>query len=441
MTKKWRRTRLCALICAIAVPTASALAQSSDTTPPPQTGTTTWQKPQPSETQRVTQNPSRDSRNSFGFSVEAMGMYDNNPYGSGSLNQQDMAEVFAPSIFATLSHRKLMMHVEYQLAYRRYPDDHTLTSTTNDGGFELAYEKSKRLSFSVQDHARSGPNDFLSLSGGGTGLYSISGLMPTQQVFFDRQRIVSNSALASMSFKATRNNTFAFTTDHEQSQFSVNTVENTTTARAMASENYQVSKSWGISGEVSNQWVTSVSGIRSGRILEFLGGLNIRVSKGFSIQGRAGVEEVHSGLGPKYSSTGEASFSHTSRTNNISVSYSLRSGYQLGLAGLNRNDSVTGSFDQKLGRYVTFHLQSTYFRTIGLAYYGHLSTMASSGGFEFSVHPSVVLTLSGNYMDQRQGTTTNNAATLNASRTMLMAGVSYLFPPVKPKRGAAPVAR
>jgi hypothetical protein len=369
----------------------------------------------------------------FGFSLSFQGFYDSNIFGGSSTEVGARGAGFSPSVFANFSSRKYVFHVDGSYSYRNYLRHSELNANVEGGGLEFIYQPTRRLHFSVVGNVRGGTNDFLSYAGAGLGMASTNLTGAPLQTFFNPMHMFTGSATSDVSFESSRNNTLNASAQYTDSRFTQMRTANTNQIAGQASDSYKFSSKWSMVVQAQSQWIGSDTGVTNGRMESFTGGLSYQAPKGWGFSWTAGDQRVRSANGVSDGITAQLSATRASERNRFSVHYSRSAGYQLGLTGLNKMDSFDAAFDRSFGRRVSFHLTSRYYRTLGVALYGGLNTVVGSAGWEFALSPSLVASLSGDYMHQTQKAVTTTALTLNADRYMAFVGISYSFPSARPK--------
>lgn len=400
-------------------------------------------QPQQNQGRTLSDRPAWDRRNSFGFTLGVLGFYDSNLFGGPEFKQAEEAVIFMPRLFANLGTRKSMLHADYQFGYRMFPDRRDLDAKNHEGGIEYSYEASRRTRFSISDRGRFGPNDFLLFTGqplivpnqGEPGLNA--------QVFFDQQPMWYNALGGTASHQWSRSNSFETSAYYNTFHYDAHPGENTSSVLVLATDDHRLNRRWSLSGAGSYELIDSVSGLRDGRIVRFVGGLKFQLGRSWEIAGRAGGERVHFAVTDQNLTTYEAALTRTSLINRFDLRYSRRSQYQLGLAGLNMSDTAEMVWDQRLGARMALQLISRYWRTSGLAFYGRLETISAGAGIEYAAHPSIVLSLSGNYFYQRALHPAVGLPDLTIDRYIVFAGITYLYPSMKRElragRGVNPI--
>jgi hypothetical protein len=376
----------------------------------------------------------------FGFTLGVQGFYDSNIFGGGSDKVGARGAGFSPSVFANFSSRKYVFHVDGSYTYRNYLHHSELNANVEGGALEFLYQPTRRLHFSVHGSARGGTNDFLSYAGAGLGMQGTNLTGAPLQTFFNPMHMFTGSAMSDVSFESSRNNTLSASAQYTDSRYSQQQTANTNQIVGQARDSYKVSTKWSLDFQAQGQWIGSDTGITSGRTESLSGGLSYQAPRGWGFSCMVGDQRVHSGFGVSDGTTAQLSATRSSERNRFSVHYSRSAGYQLGLSGLNKTDSFDAGFDRSFSRRVSFHLASRYYRTLGVSLYGGVDTAVGSAGWEIALSPSLVASLSANYMNQNQKTATVAALSLNADRYMVVVGVVYSFPSARPRSRAPQTA-
>jgi hypothetical protein len=399
-----------------------------------QAGTEDSRRPKLTASRRISESPSRESRNTYGFSLGVFGLYDSNIFSSYDSKEGESAVMLMGRVYTNFGRGKSLLHFDYQFAERLYPGRRDLDTQNHDGRFEYTYKASRRTTFSMSDRGRYGPNDILAFTSGSFIQIPIGDQGPNQQIFFDRQRMWSNFLEARVSYQPSHRNRFDAAVEYRVYRYRSTSRQDTDSVRAFATDEYQFSRRWSIILDASNEWVASSSGGRDGTILRGRGGLTYRFSKQWNVAGKAGVERAHYGGNTNTRGTYEASVSRTSSSNRLEIRYALLSGYQLGLSGLNRTDRADAVFDQQMWSRVSVHLLSRYYRTSGLADFDNVQTTGGSVGFDYAMQPNIVASVFAHYLYQREGVSPAMGMSLDLDRYLVYGGVYFLFPPVR--RGA-----
>ncbi len=393
-----------------------------------QTATDTWQRPEPSLTRRISNSSAREIRNTFGFSLGVLGLYDSNVYGTLGGKTGETGLGLLPRVYVNFGNRRSVLHLDYQFMYRMYPGLRELDARTHNGGFEYTYKPTRKITFSIADRVRSGANDIFSISG-----YSLIETQPgdstqNQQVFTDRQNMFSNSTLGTLAYQSSRKNRASVSAEYLNYRYNSRPDQDTKSLRARANDSYQFSRNWFIEGEAENEWVDSHTDSRHGRIFRALGRLRYKFSKNWEIGGGAGADKVNLRAGNDVAPTYEAFLSRSTRANLLDLRYSRRSGYQLGLEGLNQSDILSASFDQQLGSRTSAHIMTYYYHTPGSAAYGGYNTISGNAGVEFAILRSLLLSFSGNYVYQQHTGSGTAIEEFGGDRYILTVGVFYMYP-------------
>jgi hypothetical protein len=396
-----------------------------------QAGTESSRRPKLTSSRRISESPSREGRNTYGFSLGVFGLYDGNVFSSSVSKEGESALMLMPRVYTNFGQGKSFLHLDYQFAERLYPGRRDLDTQNHDGWLEYLYRASRRTTFSLSDRGRYGPNDILAFTSGSFVEIPIGDQGPNQQVFFDRQRMWSNWLDGRLSYKSSRRNQFDAAVAYRVYRYRSTSGEDTDSVRAFATDEYQFSRRWSLTLDASNEWVTSSSGVRDGTILRGLVGLRYRFSKRWDVAGKAGAERVHNGGITNTGGTYEASVSRTSLSNRLEIHCARLSGYQLGLSGLNRTDRADVIFDQRVGRRVSLHLLSRYYRTSGLEDLGKVQTMGGSVGLDYAIKPNIVASVLAHSLYQREGISPTMGMSLNLDRYLVYGGLYFLFPPVR----------
>ena len=367
---------------------------------------------------------SRDKRNWFGFVLGAFGYYDNNLLGTIDERRGDSAAAISPGIFFNFAGQRTALHTDYRFTYRRYVHNRDLDARNHEGGFELTRRLSRRTSLSLADHARSGPNDILGITGAGSARM-VADAEIGRQFFFDQQRLLTNYLSARFTAETGRRNRFNITAGYNTYRYRTTRREDTDTIQAGLSDEYRLTRKLSLSGEVTNDWVDSSSDIRDGRILRALGGPRWQITRYWEAFGRAGMERVSQGGAARIGETYEASLSRTTDSSRIELRYQRRAGVQLGLRGVNRYETARAGYDRRLTSWMSGHLYSTYYRTDRLDRYGRLESVGGSAGFEFLLRHDLVATAFGHYLYQTQKQAV--LGRFDVDRYIVFAGLQYYF--------------
>lgn len=403
------------------------------------------------QSRRISDRSARNARTLFGFSVGAFGLYDSNFLSSQTHKQGEPGIVLSPRGYFNLGRRKSVLHLDYQFAFRRYPNQSEFDARNHEGGIEYVYLATRKLSFLLRDSGRMGPNDILSLTAG-------AGLIPladeshmNQQLFFDQQRMWSNSASAGMNYQSSRNNSYSMTSDYYIARYRSSPGQNTDRISARVTNRRQITKNLTLNIHASNEWTNSADHLRDGKILRLQGGVSYRLGRNWEISGGSGWERVSLDTGEGSFPGYETSVARLTPSNRIEVRYWRQSNFQFGLSGLNRNDTIEATFNQMIGSRTSFQLLAHYYRTGNVYVYGSIQTIASSAGIEYAPHPSFVISVMAHYLHQMQDkapviTDQPNVLpgglvilgqpayviipglNLQIDRYIVQAGITYLFP-------------
>lgn len=415
---------LAALTYVLLCSSIAAFAQTEEEAgPSARDNQSTSARPEISPKRRLSQRPAGDINNHFGFSLGILGWYDSNI--SGSTPKEGMAAISPnPKFFVNLSTRKTALHLDYEFLYRHYPDKSSDDSQLHEGGVEYIHQLSRSATISIQDSVRSGPNDILaSINSNNFNLSS------GQQVFFDQKKLLQNSLSGGLTYQRPRSrNSLMLRSDYQIFRYDSQPDQDTDSVGLYAVDNFRISKQWFIVGNISNEWINSVTNSRDGTILRFLGGLAYRPTQNWEFAFKAGGEHVSLDSGNR-GITYEGNATHTTKRNRLDIRYQHQSGYQIGLVNLNRYHSVRGGFDQQLNSRISMHLMSNFYRT-NTRDFGKVDTLGGGAGFDFALHPSFTATVSGNYIYQRSSYPLLNKS-LNTDRYIIYAGLQYLFPSIR----------
>jgi hypothetical protein len=375
------------------------------------------------QTYQISERTLRQNQNSAGFSLGILGLYDSNYLGTASLEQGQAIVSLAPRLFANLRRRNSLLHLDYELMYRRYPGGRQRDAFDHIMGLGYDFQPWRKISIRLADSLRFGPNDILSVTGA-----AIAGSSP--QVFFDQQNMLSNALSGTVAITSGRKNRFEVSGNHNLMRFDSRPDENTGIAMVRASHEYQWSRQWYQTAEVSSDWVRSANSVRSGSILRFLGGLTYKSRDGWTIGGQAGGDRTHLVSGDSLQPSYRALVAKQSVATRIGLEYWRRTNSQIGLSGLNRSDSVDARLEHRFLSRLSFRLQALYYRTFGVENIGGIRSISGRAGFEYAIIPSILASMSLDYLYQRQ----LSAATgpeLKQDRYMISIGLFYFHPATK----------
>jgi len=406
---------------------ASGLAQTTQ-----EGGSEAFRPPRPKPSLRISEDTSRDSRDWYGFSLGALGLYDSNIFGRVSSKEGGSAVELLPGGFANVRGRKSILHVDYQFGYRMYPGRTDLNMSNQNGTLEYLYRASRRTTFTLWDQGHSGPNDILSFNSGGFVMKSPQDPILSQQILFDNQRMWFNSASARMSYQSSRRNRFEVSGQSSIYRYQSQRGEDTDFVGATVLDEYQFTRNWSASIEASNGWVNSARDHRNGSVLLALGGLKYRFGKHWVFGGKIGADRTDFGQSQNLRGSYEAWLARTSSSHQMEFRYARRPGYQLGLlGGFNQYDTATLAFDQRLSSRTSLHFLTRYYRPLLQSVSGNVVTVGGSAGVEIAVSPSVVATMFGNYLYQQQRASAVIGQELFGDRYIIVVGAHYVFSPVK----------
>jgi hypothetical protein len=375
------------------------------------------------QTYQISERTLRQNQNSAGFSLGVLGLYDSNYLGTASLQQGQAIVSLAPRLFANLSRRNSLLHFDYQLTYRHYPGG--LQSNAADHVMGLAYDIQpwRTVNISLSDNARYGPNDILSVT---AGINESS----SQQVFFNPQKMLSNALSGAVVVTSGRKSRFEVAGDYNLMRFYSRPSENTDIERVRANHEYQLSRQWYQTTEVSDEWSRSANGVRNGSILRFLGGLTYRSRKGWTFTGQAGGDRTHMVSGGSLKPSYLASVAKQSVTTRMGIEFWRRSSIQVGLSGLNQSDNINARLEHRFLPRLSVRLQAQYYRTFGVENIGTLRSISGRAGLEYTIIPSILVSMSLDYLFQRQPAATTRPL-LNQDRYMISIGLFYFYPATK----------
>jgi hypothetical protein len=395
-------------------------------------GTEAFRPPRPRPSLRISEDPSQDSRNLYGFSLGVLGFYDSNLFGAVSSKEGGSAVEFLPGGFANFRGGKSILHVDYQFGYRMYAGQPEQNMSNQNGTFEYLYRASRRTTFTLWDHAHSGPNDILSFTSGGFVKKTAEEPILSQQILFDNQRMWFNSASGRMSYQSSRRNRFQVSGQSQIYRYRSQRGEDTNFVSAGVLDEYQFTRNWSCSIEASNGWVNSARDLRNGSVLLALAGLKYQFGKHWVFGAKIGGGRTDYGESHNLQGSYEASLARTSPSHRIEFRYARRPGYQLGLlGGFNQYDTATLAFDQRLSSRTSFHFLTRYYRPLIQSVSGNVVTVGGNAGVEFAVSPTVVATMFGNYLYQRQRASAVIGQDLFADRYIIVVGAHYVFSPVR----------
>ena len=181
--------------------------------------------------------------------------------------------------------------------------------------------------------------------------------------------------------------------------------------------------------------MNSARGLRNGSVLLPWEDWKYRF-KHWALGGKIGVGGTDYWGSHNQEGSYEASLARTSPSNRIEFRYARRPGYQLGLlGGFNQYNTAAMVFDQRLSSRASIHFLTRYYRPLIQSFSGNVASVGGNAGVEFAVSPSVVATMFGNYLYERQRASAVIGQDLSADRYIIGVGVCYRFTPVR--RGAA----
>lgn len=417
---KWLIVRLHLLGWLLLMPASAGFGQIEKPAGP--SGSQVSDKTEPAY--QISERTRRQDRNSAGFSLGVLGLYDSNFFGTSMLKEGQAIASFAPMVFANLRRRNSLLNLNYQLMYRRYPGSSKPTATDHVAGLDYDFRPWRRVNVKLSDNVRFGPNDLLLF-----GDPANAGGSP--QVFFDPQNMLSNSLSGAIVFTTSRKGRLEVSGRNELMRFDSRPDENSDTTGARARHEYQWSRQWTLTAEISNEWVRSTNGIRNGSILRILGGSTYKPGKGWSIGGQAGGDRIHlaseDSLQPAYG----ASVARDSASNLLSLQYWRRTSYRVGLPGLNQSDSVDARFEYRFLSRLSVRFQTQYSRTLGVEIIGGVKSISGRVGFEYAIIPNLLLSVSGDYFYQRQQSPVGTGTALKLDKFMIATGLYYFYPATK----------
>src|SRR5262245_66021456 len=86
-----------------------------------QAGTGDSRRPKLTPSSRISESPSREGRNTYGFSLGVFGLYDSNVFSSSDFKEGESGLMLVPRMYANFGQRKSFLHLDYQFAERLYP--------------------------------------------------------------------------------------------------------------------------------------------------------------------------------------------------------------------------------------------------------------------------------------------------------------------------------
>jgi len=417
---KWRRLQGTFLGWLLLMPAAAGIGQTEK--PAVQAGSQVSATEEPSY--QISERTVRQNQSSVGLSLGILGLYDSNYLGTASLQQGQAIISFAPRLFANVRRRNSLLNLNYQVMYRRYPGGGTADATDHSASLGYEVRPWRGTNIRLMDNVRYGPNDIRSSANAASADSS-------QQVFSDSQNMLSNSLSGGVSITSGRRNRLDISGSHSLIRFNSRPDENTTSARVRAIDEYQWTRRWYLDVEASNDWVRSANSARNASILRFLGGPALKTAGGWTLGIQVGGDRTQlvseASMQPSYG----ASVTKVSATTRAAFQYWRRSSYQIGLSGIHRADSIVARLEHRFGTRLTVNLQTQYYRTFGIESIDQLKTISGGAGFEYAIIPSVLASMSVNYMYQRQRFPSATMEDLNVNRYMASIGLYYFYPATK----------
>jgi hypothetical protein len=375
-------------------------------------------------TYQISERTVRQNQSSAGVSLGILGLYDSNYLGTASLQQGQEIIAIAPRLFANLRQRNSLLYLNYQIMYRRYPGGRTADAIDHTAGLGYEFRPWRRIGVRLSESARYGPNDIRAST---TAAVTNS----SQQVFYDSQNLFSNSLSGAVSITSGRKHRLDLAGSHSLMRFASTPEENTSNATVHAIHEYQWSRRWFLDSEVSSDWVRSANSTRSGEIVRFLSGPALKLGAGWTVGGQIGADRTREASGNNVQPSYGASVTKVSTDTRVGLEYWRRASYQIGLPGLNRADSIIARWEQRFRSRLSISMQTQYYRTSGVESVGNLKTISGSAGIEYAVIPSILASMSVNYLYQRQQSTAVPRDNLNVDRYMISIGLYYFYPATK----------
>jgi hypothetical protein len=373
----------------------------------------------------VTQNP----RNKAGFSLGLFGLYDSAPVSrNGEIQERRPEAMVLPMVFANLGKKATTFHVDYSMERRLFRNtDADTTFYTGNLGF--TYMPSRKLILDLFDEVRSAPSNLLSLSGGfSPGLQGGNPLGPGTSAF-SLDRLTMNNATGRLSYSFTENNAISFYGNSQIFRYETDTDQDMNPFNLGASLARSLTRNLDASVEFLAGNYDTLSGSRKERFKRLSGGLNLRMTRHWSIRGSGGVEWVDiqgARYTPNYFETG---LGRVSRKSVFAISYRRGAQYQLGTPLLTSTHTASASLDQRLSKRSSLYISGNYYRSKPYTQGRQQPTFITGLSFKYLLIANLLASINGNYLHQNRAFITGPSPILN--RYIIFAGLQFMLPGVR----------
>ena len=376
---------------------------------------------------------SGDLRRKGGLSVGTAGIYDSNVFEDGSSNPSDVFTLFEARVFKNALTPRSEFHMDYRAGYRLYQNATTLDDLEHEAVVFYRYRQSPRLGFSFGNDISRLPNDNL------TGTNSpitrrIRNRNFHNNVIFSREPVLRNGFHAGMDYRLTRQSGIGLEFNHRYIDYT-DQPDRATKNESRIEIDYRYSM---------NEWVTLRNNYRiafdhyndealRNRLhrLELLGlDYMIPFSPTWTIFAAGGMDFAEQNSNVRSTATVRAGVMRKSPSTNLVFEYQRGFRPVNGTRSTLRTNLVTAYFVQRLSRRLNFRVVSAFEQGRALFESGELRTWSGGTGFEFALHPNLVVNANAGYVSQRGDVLTDLP---QISRYVVYAGLQYLFP--RPRRG------